>query len=92
MIEKASLRRRRTALRNHMEATVYTRTGCCLCDDAKSLLERYGFCVHEIDIDENPELVAQHGECVPVVAIDGKVRFRGRIDEVLLNRLLSGRR
>ncbi len=72
-----------------MEATLYTRDGCCLCDEAKALLERYGFCLNLVDVDTDPELVTQHGECVPVVVIDGKVRFRGRVDEVLLNRLLS---
>ena len=28
--------------------------------------------------------------CVPVVAIDGKIRFRGRVDAVLLRRLIAG--
>lgn len=43
-----------------------------------------------IDIDQHPELCAQYNECVPVLRVDGKVRFRGRIDPALLRRLLSG--
>ena len=36
-------------------------------------------------------LVAKYTTCVPVVVIDGHERFRGRVNEVLLRRLLSGR-
>ncbi|MCA9022802.1 MAG: hypothetical protein KDA74_21785, partial [Planctomycetaceae bacterium] len=42
-----------------------------------------------IDIYSDPGLVEQFGTCVPVVAIDGKIRFRGRINEVLLRRLIA---
>ena len=71
-----------------MEATVYTRQNCHLCDEAKALLEQYGFFVEAIDIDGSPELQSRYTECVPVVLIDGKERFRGRINEVLLQRLI----
>ena len=49
----------------------------------------YGFSIHEIDIDKQPELREKYDTCVPVVEIDGKVRFRGTINEVLLVRLLG---
>ena len=68
---------------------LYTRQGCHLCDDAQALLVRHGLSPELIDIDRAPELRAQYNECVPVVEIDGKVRFRGRIDERLLKRLLQ---
>jgi hypothetical protein len=42
-----------------------------------------------IDIDGDPALQKQFNECVPVVEINGKVRFRGRVNEVLLLRLLA---
>lgn len=71
---------------------VYTRKGCHLCDDAKALLERYAshgaFTVEEIDVDSDAALREAYGTCVPVVLVDGKVRFRGRVNEVLLQRLL----
>jgi glutaredoxin len=69
-------------------AILYTRTGCHLCDDALSLLTRYGLEPEVIDIDRDDELVAQYGEWVPVVLIDGRLRFRGRIEERLLRRFL----
>lgn len=68
---------------------LYTRQGCCLCDDALDVLTRCGLSPALVDIDANPELQAKYNTCVPVVEIDGKVRFRGRINEVLLRRLLQ---
>ena len=49
----------------------------------------YGFTIHEIDIDTQPKLLEKYDTCVPVVEIDGKVRFRGTINEVLLVRLIG---
>jgi glutaredoxin len=72
-----------------MQVTLYTRAGCHLCDDAKAILERYGLTVEPIDIDADPQLQAKYNECVPVVVIDGRERFRGRVNEVLLRRLLA---
>lgn len=71
------------------EALLYTRLGCHLCDDAKALLLRHGLTVREVDIDQQPDLRAKYNECVPVVVIDGKERFRGRVSEVLFERLLA---
>ena len=66
------------------EVILYTREGCHLCQDAKVLLERYSLTPREIDIDSDPELRQRYTTCVPVVEIDGRERFRGRINELLL--------
>ena len=68
---------------------VYARHGCHLCDDAERLLESHGWSPQRVDIDApgNEQLREQFDECVPVVVIDGKVRFRGRVDPVLLRRI-----
>jgi glutaredoxin len=71
---------------------VYTRAGCHLCDEASVLLARFGLPFKSVDIDADPQLHARYDQCVPVVVIDGKERFRGRIDELLLRRLLSQRK
>jgi glutaredoxin len=71
------------------KAILYTRSGCHLCDDAKALLERYGLSPMLVDIDADPVLRERYTTCVPVVVIDGKERFRGRVNEVLLRRLLT---
>lgn len=72
---------------------LYTRAGCHLCDDAKRLLERYRdryeLGIIEIDIDRDPTLKAEFDLCVPVVEINGKVRFRGTVNDLLLRRQLE---
>lgn len=73
------------------DVVLYTRRGCHLCDDAQRLLEQHGLQPRLIDIDGDPELVARYTNCVPVVLIDGHERFRGRVNPVLLRRLLSHR-
>lgn len=50
---------------------------------------QYRFSLQIVDIDSDPELVRQFGECVPVLAIGTKVRFRGRINPALLKRILQ---
>jgi glutaredoxin len=67
---------------------LYSREGCHLCDDAHSLLLRYGLQARVVDIDADPTLRERFNACIPVVEIDGKVRFRGRVDPVLLRRLI----
>ena len=69
---------------------LYTRQGCHLCDDAREILVRHGLSPESVDIDADWELLARYDTCVPVVEIDGKERFRGRVDEILLRRLLRG--
>ena len=71
-----------------MKVELLTRSGCHLCEEARALLESYGLVVEPIDIDERPDLRDQYCDCIPVVRIDGVVRFRGRVNEVLLRRLL----
>jgi glutaredoxin len=76
--------------RSMKDVVLYKRQGCHLCDDALDLLHRYGVDVSCVDIDNDPDLCARFDTCVPVVEIAGRIRFRGRINEVLLRRLLGG--
>jgi len=67
-----------------VEVLLYTRAGCCLCDEAKKLLrelqKRAQFEIREIDIDQDPELRQRYNEEVPVVFIRGKKAFKYRVD------------
>lgn len=71
---------------------VYTRGGCHLCEVAWNFLSaerrRYGFALAAVDVDTDPELARLYGECVPVVSVDGRVRFRGAVNPVLWKRLV----
>lgn len=76
-----------------LRVTVYTRAQCCCCHKALDLLREYqgrhGFTIEEVDVDSDRALAEAHGLSVPVVAFDGKVRFRGVVNPVLLDRLLA---
>lgn len=67
---------------------LYTRAGCHLCDVAREILESHGLTPQSVDIDADPVLRAKYDWQVPVVVIDGRERFFGRVDPVLLKRLL----
>jgi glutaredoxin len=74
---------------------MFTRQGCHLCEQAWTLLSRlqrrYGFTLTMADVDADPVLAAEHGKHVPVVVVDGRVRFRGVVNPVLLRRLFAGK-
>jgi glutaredoxin len=69
-------------------ATIYTRRGCHLCEDAEGTLRQHGLTIEMVDIDGDQALQERYGLVIPVVMIDGVERFRGRIDPRLLARLL----
>ncbi len=70
--------------------TLYTRAGCCLCDDAKRVLARARrqaqFDYEELDIDRDPELRQRYNDEVPVVAINGTKAFKYKVE---MNELLK---
>jgi len=69
-----------------------TRKGCHLCQQALDVLQAERLEVESIDIDTQPRYLRLYDQAVPVVMIDGKERFRGRVDRRLLRRLLAARR
>ena len=76
------------------KVTLYTRAGCCLCDQAKQALEtarrRVPFDLEEIDIDRHPQWLPLYNEEVPVIAIDGRKAFKYRVDvDEFLKRLAA---
>ena len=77
------------------EVTLYTRQGCCLCDQAKEVLaearRRAVFDCREVDIDGDPELRRKYNDEVPVIAIDGHKAFKYRVDLKDLLRRLAAR-
>lgn len=86
---------RRSSLSN-LHLRMYTRSGCHLCDEAWKLLEQeqkeYRFLMESVDVDTDPSLKAEFSEWVPVITVNGEVRFRGGVNRVLLKRLLDAER
>ena len=72
--------------------TLYTRAGCCLCDDVKTVLaearRELAFHYEEIDIDTDVSLRSLYNDQVPVVTIDGVKAFKYRVDPRQLLRKL----
>jgi glutaredoxin len=75
--------------------TLYTRAGCCLCDDAKRVLFearlRADFDYEEFDIDADPELRRLYNDEVPVIAINRLKAFKYRVDMNEFLRKLAAR-
>ena len=65
------------------QVILYTRPGCHLCDEAKRELlaarRAADFDLAEVNIDDDPALVARYGWDIPVVAVNGTVAFKHRL-------------
>jgi glutaredoxin len=66
-----------------LEITIYTRTGCHLCEEAKTaiapLLREFGATVREIDIEGEPTLIQRFGCDIPVIYIGRKKAAKYRV-------------
>jgi glutaredoxin len=66
------------------QVTLYTRPGCCLCDDAKQVIssarQRVDFDYAEIDVDSDQDLVRLYGHEVPVITINRRKAFKFKVD------------
>ncbi|WP_457205267.1 glutaredoxin family protein [Nocardioides sp. P5_C9_2] len=64
--------------------TLYGRPGCHLCDDARAVIE--AVCAElsetwtEVDVDEDPALLARYAEEIPVTLVDGRQHDFWRVD------------
>ena len=65
------------------EIVLYTKSGCCLCDDAKEALRvaraQVQFTLREVDIESDPALYEAHRNDIPVIEIDGRRAFKHRV-------------
>ena len=72
---------------------LYSRPGCCLCDEAREVLERVQarrrFKFSERDIETDEELLRAYLERIPVVTIDGVEAFEFFVSEAELERRLD---
>ena len=62
---------------------LYTRAGCHLCEEMKAEVARARTAVpyelREVDVDSDPALAQLHGLSIPVLEIDGRPAFKGRL-------------
>ena len=68
-----------------IEVVVYSKPGCCLCDDVKEKLKTlqatHAFNLRVVNILEDPEAHQEFKEEIPVVFINGKKAFKYYLDE-----------
>jgi glutaredoxin len=73
--------------------TLYTRPGCHLCDNARSVIEQVcaelGESFEEVSILDDPNLPARYAEEIPVTLVDGKQHDFWRVDPVRLRTALT---
>lgn len=73
--------------------TLITRSGCHLCDEARTALarvrDRSGESWVEVDVDGDAALVREYGDRVPVVLLDGREHGYWRVEEDRLLRDLA---
>lgn len=65
------------------------RSGCGLCDEARTTLRALGVDFEELDVDDDPYLNQMFTDRVPVVLVDGRVAAEGRIHAASLVRALA---
>ena len=78
-----------------MQLTMYSRSGCHLCDDMKEVLDRIRrkqpFTLTIVDIASDPILLKRYQHEIPVLVMEETEIARHRIDEATLTRLLAAR-
>ena len=83
-----------------MRLTIYSKPGCHLCDEMKSLVHRIiaehsndrTIALEEIDISSDSALLDRYGLEIPVLLIDGKKVAKYRVSETELTQMVSARR
>ena len=67
-----------------LKLTLYSKKDCHLCDVAKNELDvlqnEIAFLIIEVDIEKDRDAFEKYKYLIPVIEIDGKIMFTGRID------------
>lgn len=72
---------------------ILTKEDCCLCDEAKSTVDRvlkdYPAQLILTDIESDPDLFERYKEKIPVLRINGKESFVFKVHEITLRKKLD---
>jgi hypothetical protein len=73
--------------------TLYSRPDCHLCHEMRAVVDAVAgevpLIVEEIDVDGDPALVADYGDEVPVLCVNGRRAFKYRVEAGALRRRLA---
>jgi glutaredoxin len=75
------------------DVTLYTRPGCHLCEEAKTviapLLREFGATLREVNIDDDPVLQERYSWDIPVIFIGQRKAAKHRVDPQQFRRQLQ---
>ena len=79
-----------------MAFLLYSRPGCCLCDELLAELgevpDARGYPIEVRDVDADPETRSRYGHKVPVLLFAGELVCHGRLDREELHKALRVQR
>jgi glutaredoxin len=71
---------------------VYSRPGCHLCEEAKTVIEEVGremdLTLEEVNIEDDLDLLQKYRFDIPVITINGVEVFRHRVEQSTLREAL----
>ena len=71
------------SLETKARVVLYSRPGCHLCEEMKTEMTRAGcadlYSLEEVNIESDPDILAQYRYEIPVVCINGAEAFRHRL-------------
>jgi glutaredoxin len=75
------------------DITLYSRTGCHLCEEAKKviapMLSEFGATLREVNIDEDAVLEERYGWDIPILFIGARKAAKHRVDPAQFRRQLG---
>lgn len=82
-----------SALPADVRVVLLSKPGCHLCDDVRPVVERVcteaGASWREVDITQDPALLEEYWEQIPVTFVDGRQHDFWRVDEARLRLALA---
>ncbi|MZG54045.1 MAG: glutaredoxin family protein [Nitrospinae bacterium] len=76
-----------------IQIEILTKKDCCLCDDAKEIIEKvlpdFPASLKMTDIESDPALFEIYKERIPVVRLNGEESFVYKVHEITLRKKLE---
>ena len=80
-------------LKIKIQIEILTKKDCCLCDDAKEIIEKvlpdFPASLKTTDIESDPSLFETYKERIPVVRLNGEESFVYKVHEITLRKKLE---
>ena len=76
------------------KVVIYTRPGCHLCEEAKLAMSEAScageYTLNEVNIENDPELMARYKDDIPVITFNGVEEFRHKLTPADFKRRVLG--